>query len=82
MGVGHNLKDIGKKSRQKRHYILTGGKEFSFNKQINYVASGLLKFAPVATPALDLNLLVKYRDRIEGGISYRINDAIAGVFQV
>lgn len=78
----NKLKNVGTDSRLTHHYILTGGKRFKANKEIAYIPSLALKFAPMATPALDLNVMMDYRNVFQLGLSYRNTDAVAALFKL
>ncbi len=80
----NRIKGVGLDSRLTYHYILTAGKRFKGRdrSEFSYIPSLALKFAPMATPAIDLNLMVDYQNTLQVGLSYRNTDAIAALFKV
>ncbi len=70
-------KNVGVDSRLTLHYMLNAGKRFISNGGMSFIPSAMLKFAPMAPPAVDLNFLVDYRNTIMGGLAWRNTDAIA-----
>lgn len=72
---------FGDNSRFTHHYTLNAGRKFEGTK-FSFIPSAMLKIAPWSTPALDLNILVDYQNKISFGLSYRNTDAIIGMFKV
>jgi type IX secretion system PorP/SprF family membrane protein len=64
--------------KNRRHYYLTGGHDFVFPAFQGYVftPSVFLK-SDGTTIQADINVMAKYNNKIWGGATYRINDAVA-----
>jgi len=64
--------------KNKRHYYLTGGHDITLPAFQGYVftPSVFLK-SDMNTLQADINLMARYNNKIWGGLSYRINDAIS-----
>jgi type IX secretion system PorP/SprF family membrane protein len=73
----NKVKDIGTDTRLTYHYNLIVGRKITNNDGVSYIPSASFKFAPYATPALDLNILVDFQNKFALGASYRNTDAIA-----
>jgi type IX secretion system PorP/SprF family membrane protein len=73
----NRLKHVGTQSRLTLHYLFTAGKRFSTDNGLSIIPSAMLKFAPMATPAVDLNVMFDYRNKIAAGIAVRNVDAVA-----
>jgi type IX secretion system PorP/SprF family membrane protein len=80
--LGNKFKDLGVNSRFNRQFFLTGGKRFRMSKYMSVVPSTLLKFAPGAPLALDVNVMLEYRRKLGIGVSYRNQDAVAFMIKV
>jgi len=82
--AGNKLDKVyGEQSRLSRHfYFHAGYRILTSNKSFSLIPSTIIKFAPFGTPAIDLNLMVDYRNKIAVGISYRNVDAIAALLRV
>lgn len=81
-GLRNKIKNVGVDSRLTHHFILTGGKRFKATDEVSYIPSLALKFAPMANPAIDLNVMMDYDNKFQLGLSYRNTDAICGLFKV
>ncbi len=72
--------DIGKSSKfnLKRHYFITAGYEYTLpgNPSYEIDPSFLIKTDGAATQ-YDISSLLKYNNKFWGGLSYRVNDAVA-----
>ncbi|MFT3884697.1 MAG: type IX secretion system membrane protein PorP/SprF [Flavobacteriales bacterium] len=75
--LGNKFKDLGTDSRLNRQFFLTGGKRLRISKYMSAVPSTLMKIAPGAPLALDLNVMLEYRRKLGLGMSYRNQDAVA-----
>lgn len=80
--VRRPLDPIGTESRITHHYMLEGGRRWKNRDGVSYIPSVLLKFAPMSTPAIDINMLVDFHNRWQIGATYRNTDAIAALFKV
>lgn len=78
----NKIKNVGTDSRLTQHYIFTGGKRLKASDDISYTPSIALKFTPMSNPALDLNLMMDYKNVFQLGLTYRNTDAIAGLFKI
>jgi type IX secretion system PorP/SprF family membrane protein len=63
--------------QNKRHYYAAGGFDYFYPGNSNYVItpSALIK-TDFNSMQIDINALVTYQDKVWGGVSYRIDDAI------
>ncbi len=80
--IRKNLNPIGMNSTLTHHWMVEAGKRFKRFKGPTYTPSVMLKFAPMSTPDIDINLLVEFRNQFQVGASYRYTDAIAAMFKV
>lgn len=80
--LGNDMGDIGLESRLARQFLLTTGKRFRIDKQLSVVPSTLLKIAPGAPMAMDLNVMLEYKRMLGLGFSYRNQDAIAAMVKL
>lgn len=80
--LGNKFKDLGVDSRLNRQFFLTGGKRFRMSKYMSVVPSTLMKIAPGAPLALDVNVMLEYRRKVGLGVSYRNQDAVAFMIKV
>jgi len=78
----NKITTFSENSRLSHHWALTAGRKFSNSNGISYVPSALLKFAPLSSPAFDINLLVDFRNTLTLGIGYRSVDAFVAMFRV
>ena len=62
-----------------RHYYATLGYRFSVSEEFEVVPSFLVKYVSPAPPAYDLNVKAIVARIFWGGISYRVNDAVAAI---
>ena len=60
-----------------RHYYLMGGYNIKLNNPLFELRPSFLFKSDVTTWQLDVNTNIVYNDRFWGGISYRVNDAVA-----
>ena len=60
-----------------RHYYLTGGYNIKLSDPLFEVRPSFLFKSDLASWQMDLNVNVVYDDRFWGGISYRVQDAVA-----
>jgi type IX secretion system PorP/SprF family membrane protein len=68
---------IGEESRLARHYNLTAGYKIICTPVVSLIPSTMVKFLPMAPPAIDLNLLMDLKNTVSFGLSYRNRDAVA-----
>lgn len=78
----NDFKVVGDASRFTHHFLLTAGRKWEAAGDWSFIPNGMLKIAPLSPPALDLNVLVDYRNTIAFGLSYRNVDALAGVVRL
>lgn len=69
-------------NRKGWQYHLLYGQRIKGRKKVDLIASGLFKFGPYATPAIDLNLIGEYDQILSVGLSFRNTDAIAALFKI
>lgn len=58
------------------HYYVNGGYEFTINDQLNMKVSSLLKYVPHAPLTIDVTTTWIYREKLYGGIGYRLHEGI------
>ncbi|MFN3341456.1 MAG: type IX secretion system membrane protein PorP/SprF [Flavobacteriales bacterium] len=75
-------KNVGDQSRLTHHFVLSGGKRFKYSDDLSWIPSAALKFAPMSTPAIDLNLMMDFQNKMQVGLSYRNTDAICALFKL
>lgn len=78
----NKIKDISPETRLSHHYALTGGYKLDRGNGMAFIPSALVKFAPMANPALDLNMIWDYDNRFQLGLGWRNTDAVVGLFRV
>lgn len=61
------------------HYFLTGGYVFDLNYEVKFKPSFLLKSAFNIKPSLDLSANFLYKEQIEIGATYRLQDSFGGM---
>lgn len=64
---------------EEMHWFLTGGYVFELNKQFKVKPAFMAKAVKGAPLSLDLTANILYREKVELGIAYRIDDAISGL---
>lgn len=66
-------------SRLARHYFYNIGAKFQLQRDWYFMPSILVKNVFPATPSVDLNARVDYKDTFYGGLSYRHGDALVAM---
>jgi type IX secretion system PorP/SprF family membrane protein len=64
---------------EKTHYFLTSGYVFDLNPDLKLKPSTMLKAAPGAPLSVDLNLNLLVQEKVEFGVSVRLDDSISGM---
>ncbi len=64
---------------EKTHYFLTSGYVFDLNENTKLKPSIMAKAAPGAPLSLDISANLLFQERIELGLSYRLDDSISGL---
>lgn len=80
--LGNRVKDIGTDTRLARDFIFSLGHRYRIDRKFSVVPAALLKLAPGAPMALDLNVMFEYQRRLGLGVSYRNQDAVAFMLKV
>jgi len=75
--LGNNITDVGTDTRWNRHFLFSGGFQFSVGRKATLTPSTLLKFAAGVPPAFDLNAMLEFDKKVSIGATYRNVDAIA-----
>ena len=80
LSAGHLLPDLSQSSSYQaaRHYYLTTGYNFYFGKRIRVTPSVLIKSDAVVT-TFDINTIIYWNKWVWAGVSYRLQDAVAGM---
>ncbi len=68
--------DAGTSIRQKQHLYLLGGYNFELSPELELKPTVLIK-SDLASTSFDVNALAVYNKRLVGGVSYRVQDAVA-----
>jgi len=76
-GVGINR--IGSETL---HLFLTAGYVYELNPMFKIKPSVLSKMVNGVSPSFDFSVNVLYNDTFEGGLSYRLNDSVIGMFNI
>jgi type IX secretion system PorP/SprF family membrane protein len=77
-----NYEDIESVAQQKRYFYLTGGYTFEVSPTVTLLPSTLLRFQEEAPLGVDLNLVAVFQKVVGLGVSYRLVDAIVGMFEL
>ena len=75
---------ISSSASEKTHYFLTSGYVFDLDENLKLKPSTMLKAAPGAPLSIDLSLNLLIQEKVELGLSHRLDDSISGMvgFQV
>ena len=69
-------------SRMEDHYFVTGGYRIQLGEQWRLEPSFLLKYVDPVPPKLDITAIIRYKNTVWLGASYRTNDAYAAMVGV
>lgn len=76
----HFEKDNGVyKASEKAHYFLTGGYVFKLSENVKFKPSTMAKIAAGTPLSIDLSANFLINERVELGVSYRLDDSISGL---
>ena len=64
------------------NYLFGGGYKFELDRDKEIRPSALLKLKPGTDPQLDINLMGKFNEAFEAGVSYRTSDAFVLLFRI
>jgi type IX secretion system PorP/SprF family membrane protein len=78
--TGNTTKDDGEASLVS-HFNLSTGYSTSLSKTTSFIPSLLLKYAPAAPMALDLNAMIDFDNRLAIGLGYRNGDAVVALMK-
>ncbi|TVZ55226.1 type IX secretion system PorP/SprF family membrane protein [Lutibacter sp. Hel_I_33_5] len=67
---------------EEAHYFLTSGYVFDINRNVKFKPSFLVKTAPGAPTSIDLSSNILLNDKLEFGLSYRVNSSISALFNI
>lgn len=75
---------ISSSASEKTHYFLTSGYVFDLDENLKLKPSTMLKATPGAPLSVDLSLNLLVQEKVELGLSHRLDDSISGMvgFQV
>jgi len=79
--LGNKINGIGLESRLNRQTLLNGGHRFRTKGKVAFIPSTLVKLSTGAPMAIDLNLMVEFKQFFGLGVSYRNSDAIVLMFK-
>ncbi|MBX7125339.1 MAG: type IX secretion system membrane protein PorP/SprF [Cyclobacteriaceae bacterium] len=77
-----SLNNVSSLARQKRYYYLFAGYNAKLTENITLVPSTLIRIQEQAPVSFDLNALVVLYQTVGLGVSYRLNDAVVGLFEL
>ena len=70
------------KALEEMHYFFTGGYVFSFENNIKFKPSFLVKAAVGAPITVDYSANILFNENIEFGLSYRYDDSLSAIFSL
>ena len=70
---------ISSSASEKTHYFLTSGYVFDLDENLKLKPSTMLKAAPGAPLSVDLSLNLLIQEKVELGLSHRLDDSISGM---
>jgi type IX secretion system PorP/SprF family membrane protein len=66
-------------SKLNYHYFLTTGYRFKMSPTLDFIPSTMIKYVQAAPLQFDINARIKYNNMMWAGLSYRHQDAVAGI---
>jgi type IX secretion system PorP/SprF family membrane protein len=69
-------------ARLRQHLALTGGKAIKMGDNSTFIPSTMIKFAPTAPLAVDVNAMFDFDQRLAVGVGYRNADAFVGLLKL
>ncbi|MBS9461869.1 type IX secretion system membrane protein PorP/SprF [Flagellimonas sp. 389] len=67
-------------STDRRHVYLSGGYDFKLGKNMNLQASSMLRYVDASPISVDLTSILDFGQRFKVGASYRLDEALSGMF--
>ncbi|UII75340.1 type IX secretion system membrane protein PorP/SprF [Flagellimonas sp. HMM57] len=67
-------------STDRRHVYLSGGYDFKLGKNMNLLASSMLRYVDASPISVDLTSILDFGQRFKVGASYRLDEALSGMF--
>ena len=67
-------------STDKRHVYLAGGYDFALGKNLKLQTSSMLRYVEASPISWDLTSILDFGQRFKFGTSYRLNEALSGMF--
>lgn len=80
--LANRIDGIGTEARLSRHFMASAGYRFKAGRKMSFVPSTLLKKAPAAPLAIDINAMVEWGKVIGLGAGYRSGDAAVLMMKV
>jgi type IX secretion system PorP/SprF family membrane protein len=80
--VGLEADTINSAGKQQRYYYIMGGLSKTLSPNVKWMPSVLLRVQENAPLTFDINTMVVLYDAVGVGISYRLNDAVIGLFEL
>ena len=77
-----NRDGINRIGSEKIHFFLTTGYVYELNQDIKLKPSLLAKMVEGAPLTVDLSMNALFYNRIEGGLSYRLEDSVSAMFNI
>lgn len=77
-----NLKNIETTAQQNRYYYLMGGYTHTVSPNVKLIPSTLIRLQEKAPLSFDLNLVMALYNSVGFGLSYRLDDAVVGLFEL
>ncbi len=76
------MTDVNSLAKQRRYYYLFGGFTAKLSNNVKLIPTTLIRIQEQAPLSLDLNTLVVLYDVVGLGVSYRLGDAVVGLFEL
>ncbi|MBS1542411.1 MAG: type IX secretion system membrane protein PorP/SprF [Bacteroidetes bacterium] len=76
------LNDVNSLAKQHRYYYIYGGFSRKLSNNVKLIPTTLIRIQDEAPLSFDMNVLTVLYDVVGLGVSYRLNDAIVGLFEL
>lgn len=77
-----SLSDVNSLARQKRYYYIFGGFTAKVSNNVKIIPSTLVRLQDQAPVSFDVNMTFVLYDIVGLGVSYRLQDAVVGLFEL
>lgn len=76
------LNDVNSLAKQRRYYYIFGGFSASLSNNVKVIPTTLIRIQEQAPISFDVNTVVVLYDVVGLGVSYRLGDAVVGLFEL